>query len=139
MLDLVQVGDIRAVIADAIEEFKPDVTGISIRNIDDQVMRGTRFLYEDDRSVIAIVRELTDCPIILGGSGYSMFPAAILDNTEADIGIEGEGELAFIQVLDSLRSGNSPEGLPGVHVKGGGPASDRVLITTFRCPNRRIC
>jgi len=128
MIDLVRAIDIRAETAAAIEEHKPDVVGISIRNIDDQAMRGTRFLFEDDRKVISLVRELTTCPIVLGGAGYSMFPDAILAETDADIGIEGEGESAFILVLERLQAKKSLEDLPGVHTKGKGPAKKRVLI-----------
>lgn len=128
MLDLVQVDDISSAIGQAIDRFAPDVVGISIRNIDDQAMGNTRFLYDDDRKVIALVRELTDRPIVLGGAGYSMFPAAILADTQADIGIEGEGEAALILVLDALQAGRALDGLPGVHVKGGGEAAARALI-----------
>ncbi len=128
MLDLVQVEDISAGIGAVIEEFRPDIIGISIRNIDDQAKRNTRFLFDDDRQVIALVRGLTRSPIVLGGAGYSMFPDAILNASEADIGIEGEGEAAFNLVLDKLQKGLPPDGLPGVHVKGGGPATSRTLI-----------
>lgn len=128
MLDLVRVEDIEAGIAGAVREFAPRVIGISIRNIDDQAMRGTRFLYQDDRQVIALVRNLTDCPIVLGGAGYSMFPDAILADSPGDLGIEGEGEAVFPNLLDRLEKGESPEGLPGVHVKGKGPAHSRELI-----------
>jgi len=128
MLDLVQVDDISSAIGDAIDRFAPDVIGISIRNIDDQTMGNTRFLYDDDRKVIALVRKFTDRPIVLGGAGYSMFPEAILADTQADIGIEGEGEAAFALVLDAIQAGRVFDGLPGVHVKGGGPAAARALI-----------
>jgi radical SAM superfamily enzyme YgiQ (UPF0313 family) len=128
MLDLVRVEDVKASLARSIGEFRPDVIGISIRNIDDQTMRYTRFLYEDDRQVITLVKSLTDCPVVLGGAGYSMFPDAILADSMADFGIEGEGEAAFARLLERLDKGESPEGLPGVHVKGGSPAHARELI-----------
>ena len=128
MVDLVQAVDIRSETTAAIEEHKPDVVGISIRNIDDQAMRNTRFLFEDDRAFISLVRKLTPCPIVLGGAGYSMFPDAILAETEADIGIEGEGESAFVMVLERLQAKGPLENLPGVHTKGLGPAKKRVLI-----------
>ena len=104
------------------------VIGISIRNIDDQTMRNTRFLYEDDRAVISLVRTLTDQPIVLGGAGYSMFPDAILADTGADLGIEGEGEVAFLAVIEALEKGGTLDSIPGVHVKNGGPAEHRGLI-----------
>jgi len=128
MLDLVRVDDVKTGLAGTIGEFAPDVIGISIRNIDDQAMRDTRFLYEDDKRVIALVKSLAECPVVLGGAGYSMFPDAILADSEADFGIEGEGEAAFIRLLKRLEEGESPEGLPGVHIKGAGAANARELI-----------
>ncbi len=128
MLDLVRVENIEAGIAEAIGVFAPRVIGISIRNIDDQTMRGTHFLYQDDRQIIALVRNLARCPIVLGGAGYSMFPDAILADSLGDLGIEGEGEAAFASLLEKLEKGESPEGLPGVHVKGKGPVPSRKLI-----------
>ncbi len=128
MLDLARVGDTGAEIAQAISRYAPEVIGISIRNIDDQAMRDTRFLYEDDRAVISLVRTLTDQPIVLGGAGYSMFPDAILADTGADLGIEGEGEVAFLAVIEALEKGGTLDSIPGVHVKNGGPAEHRGLI-----------
>lgn len=128
MLDLVRVDDVRTGLARAIGESRPDVVGISIRNIDDQTMRHTRFLYEDDKRVIVLVKSLAGCPVVLGGAGYSMFPDAILADSMADFGIEGEGETAFIRLLERLEKGESPEGLPGVHIKGRSTANARELI-----------
>lgn len=128
MLDLARAGDTRASIAQAITRHAPGVIGISIRNIDDQTMRNTRFLYEDDREVISLVRTLTDRPIVLGGAGYSMFPDAILRHSSADLGIEGEGEVAFVTLIEALERGEPLAGIPGVHVKNGGPAERRGLI-----------
>ena len=128
MLDLASVADMHAGIAQTINGFTPQVIGISIRNIDDQTMRDTHFLYEDDREVISFVRTLTDRPIVLGGAGYSMFPDAILADSQADLGIEGEGEVAFVMLIEALERGVSPDGIPGVHVKGRSPAKNRALI-----------
>jgi radical SAM superfamily enzyme YgiQ (UPF0313 family) len=128
MLDLARVTDPRVGIAQTITRHAPQAVGISIRNIDDQTMRNTRFLYEDDREVIALVGTLTDRPIVLGGAGYSMSPDAILADSQADLGIEGEGEVAFVMLLEALERSVSPDGIPGVHVKGRSPAKGRALI-----------
>jgi radical SAM superfamily enzyme YgiQ (UPF0313 family) len=128
VLDLVGAGDVPGAIAGAVHEARPDVIGISIRNIDDQSMRNTIFLLEDDNRVISLVRQLSPVPIVLGGAGYSMYPDAILNASEADVGIEGEGEAAFNRVLERLEKGEGLEGLPGVHVRGRGLMAERVLI-----------
>lgn len=128
MLDLARVGDTGAALTQAISRHAPEVIGISIRNIDNQAMRDTRFLYEDDREVISLVRTLTDRPIVLGGAGYSMFPDVILKHSCADLGIEGEGEVAFPAVIEAFERGGTLDNIPGVHVKSRGPAKHRSLI-----------
>jgi radical SAM superfamily enzyme YgiQ (UPF0313 family) len=128
VLDLVQAEDTQVAIATAIEELEPEVIGISIRNIDDQNKRNTRFLFDDDNQVISLVRHLSRAPIVLGGAGYSLYPEAILAAANADIGIEGEGEAVFNMVLERLENNKNLDGLPGVHVKGRGLMAERLLI-----------
>jgi radical SAM superfamily enzyme YgiQ (UPF0313 family) len=128
VLDLVHAEDPPAAIAAAITEFEPGLIGISIRNVDDQNKQNTRFLFGEDNHVISLVRQLSPVPIVLGGAGYSMFPEAILAASEADIGIEGEGEAVFTMVLERLENNETLDGLPGVHVKGRGLMAERVLI-----------
>lgn len=128
MIDCVGTDDIGPFIRDAIEGFRPDVIGISLRNIDDQVMLNTRFLYQDDREIIALARRSSDRPIILGGAGYSMFPDAILTDSGADMGIEGEGEAALSAVLEKLEKGGPLEGIPGLHIKDKSSVEPRQFI-----------
>ncbi len=132
MIDCVGIDDIESYIKGAIEELGPDIIGISIRNIDDQTMLNTRFLYEDDREIIALVRRLSDRPIILGGAGYSMFPDAILADSDADMGIEGEGEAALSMLLEKFERGESVEGIPGLHIKGRTAVEPRQFIKDTR-------
>ncbi len=128
MVDCVGITDVASYIKDAIDSFGPDVIGISIRNIDDQTSVNTQFLYLGDRDIIALVRRLSDRPIILGGAGYSMFPDAILADSDADMGIEGEGEAALTRVLERLEKGEPLDGIPGLHVKGNPGAARPELI-----------
>ena len=128
MLDLLQAEDAPGAIAAAIAELDPEVIGISIRNIDDQTMRNTRFLFDEDNRIIALVRKLSRVTIVLGGAGYSIFPETILAASEADIGIEGEGEAVFNMVLERLKNNETLDGLPGVHVKGRGLMAEKILI-----------
>jgi radical SAM superfamily enzyme YgiQ (UPF0313 family) len=130
ILDLVQEKDVPGSITSAIADLDPEVVGISIRNIDDQEMRNTRFLFEADNLVISLVRQLSPAPIVLGGAGYSIYPEAILAASDADIGIEGEGEVVFNMVLERLEDNDTLDGLPGVHVKGSGLMAERAFIRT---------
>jgi radical SAM superfamily enzyme YgiQ (UPF0313 family) len=121
----------------AIREFEPDVVGISVRNIDDQVMDAPRFLLPPVRDLIAACRHHTRAPVVIGGAGYSIFPRAALAYLGADMGIHGPGENAFVQLLARLENGQSPQGLPGLYLPDPGYARPRDAtddINTFLPP-----
>lgn len=102
----------------AIDEFAPDVIGISVRNIDDQVMEPPRFLLEPVKYLVAAVKEKTLVPVVLGGAGFSIFPEAALKYLGADMGIRGPGEKAFLSLLDRLKQNRDPSGIPGLYQSG---------------------
>jgi radical SAM superfamily enzyme YgiQ (UPF0313 family) len=125
-LDLLAEGDVRDAVRRAIADERPDVIGISVRNIDDQSCGAPRFLLEPVKDVIQACRAFTAAPIVLGGAGYSIFPAEALAYLGADYGIAGDGEASFPALLDRLAGGGRPEGLPGLHAAGGGAVSGAV-------------
>ena len=107
---------------EAVESFRPDLVGVSVRNIDDQCRSEPRFLLDQARVVVDAIRSATDVPIVLGGAGYSIFPDSVLAYLGADFGIRGEGEWAFPAFLDHWARGEDLAGFPGLHRPGSGPA-----------------
>jgi radical SAM superfamily enzyme YgiQ (UPF0313 family) len=118
LLDLMTTKYPQQAVEDAIREFHPEVIGLSVRNIDDQRMRNTRFLLDQARDTVTWCRKSTDAPIILGGAGFSILPQSILEYLDAEMGIQGEGEAIFPELLKRLRSGQTTEELPAVYHKG---------------------
>ncbi len=118
LLDLMDSPDPAASVRQAIRAALPELIGISIRNIDDQNEQEPRFLLEKVRPVVAACRESCPAPIVLGGPGYSIFPRAALAYLGADYGIRGDGEGAFPALLECLRQGRDPRGIPGVQAAG---------------------
>lgn len=103
-----------------LERFKPDYVGISIRNIDDMVKGDSHsFLPTIVEEFIIPVRRHHRGVLILGGSGFTIFPHELMALSGADLGIVGEGEKSFVRLLDYLGEGKDPEGLPGVITKDG--------------------
>ncbi len=117
-LDLLDEADQQLAIRRAVAASRPDVIGVSVRNIDDQSRERPRFLLEQVRPVVEACRDASRAPIVLGGAGYSIFPDPALEYLGADIGVCGDGEAAFPALLDRLQSGGDPSDLPGVHVAG---------------------
>ena len=118
MLDLLREADARAATRQAIDSFRPGVIGIAVRNIDDQCMQSPRFLLDQVAAVVAACRACAPVPVVLGGAGYSIFPAAALAYLGADYGVCGDGEAAFPALLARLAGRGDPSGLPGVYVAG---------------------
>jgi radical SAM superfamily enzyme YgiQ (UPF0313 family) len=123
LLNLMFQGETEAAVREAIAGFGPDVIGISVRNIDDQNMANPRFLLPPVREVVAICRNLSRAPIVLGGPGYSIFPESALRYLGADMGLQGEGETGLLSLLERLESGVAPQGLPGLYLPGRVAAS----------------
>jgi radical SAM superfamily enzyme YgiQ (UPF0313 family) len=124
VLDLMAEGDSESLIRTTIASFNPDVIGLSIRNIDDQAKDG-RFLLDEVRCVVQNCRCLSAAPIVVGGAGYSIFPESSLTYLEADMGIQGEGEVAFPTLVDRLARKADISGTPGLYMRGLGLQGER--------------
>ena len=96
-------------LAAAVRQHQPDVIGVSLRNIDNTNSANLESYTGWYREVLAELRGLTDRPLVLGGSGYSLFPEQLLEYLGADYGVAGEGEGAFCELVDRLAAGERPE------------------------------
>lgn len=138
LVDLMAENDYRSSISEAVDSFAPEIIGISVRNIDDQNMEKPRFLLDQVKKVVACCRNISRVPIVLGGAGFSIFPAAALNYLQADMGIQGEGELAFPLLLKRLERGEDLSGTPGLYLPASGLQGKRVLernLDKFPLPN----
>ena len=105
LLNLMFEADPELSIRNSVQDFDPQVIGISVRNIDDQNMPQPRFLLSPVKDVIATCRSISDAPIVVGGAGYSIFPESALHYLGAGVGIQGEGEVVFPLLLDRIGQG----------------------------------
>lgn len=107
-----------AINGDAIEKtigsFCPDFIGLSLRNIDDIRIRNTHFFAGELGALSKKIRSLCTTPIIVGGSGFSLFPEELLCETGADFGIKGEGEESLVRLLDDLEQHRPFGHIPGL-------------------------
>jgi radical SAM superfamily enzyme YgiQ (UPF0313 family) len=127
MADLMVEKDMRSVLKEAIEGFRPEIIGISVRNIDDQNMENPRFLLDPVKEIMSGCQSLSEATIVLGGAGYSIFPESALSFLGADMGIQGEGEVVFPDLIERLERGASLSGLPGLYLPGHGLQCKRMF------------
>ena len=100
--DLCFVSDPLATIADKLRQQPPDLVAIGLRNIQNMDYTNLTVNLDYYRRLVATVREHSAAPVVLGGGGFSVMPAELMEALGADYGIAGEGERAFAQLLDQL-------------------------------------
>jgi radical SAM superfamily enzyme YgiQ (UPF0313 family) len=133
MLDLMVANDPQSAIAEAVAGFRPEIIGMSARNIDDQRMKDTRFLLDQTRDAVAWCRQTTEAPIVLGGAGFSILPLPILEYLDVEMGIQGEGEAVFPELLRRIQAHESVDGLPGVFQRGKVSPARRTISRGLDC------
>ncbi|MBN2611148.1 MAG: cobalamin-dependent protein [Bacteroidales bacterium] len=91
-----------------ISEFRPDIAGFTIRQIDTVLFPNNEFFLPEIKEYVNICKS-SGCQIILGGAGFSIMPLEILKYMEADYGIVGPGEIAFVELLRTLQNHQIPD------------------------------
>jgi radical SAM superfamily enzyme YgiQ (UPF0313 family) len=116
VLDLaVEPADVR--LQDTCRAFRPDVVGLSIRNVDSTETSNPDGFIPDIERVVALVRATCKARIVLGGPGFSIFPQALMQRLQADFGLIGEGE-RLPELLEAMESvPDRMAELPGVLVR----------------------
>ena len=94
--------------------FQADIIGLSLRNVDNAAYPRSVDYLEQHREVVDTLRALTDAPVVLGGSGFSIMPGEYMAVLDADWGITGEGEHTLVALLDALAHEWDPRVIPGV-------------------------
>jgi radical SAM superfamily enzyme YgiQ (UPF0313 family) len=119
-------------IEDVLMRYQPDFIGISLRNIDDVLIRKRETFFDRLVSLVATIRQKTNCPVILGGSGFSIFPQHLLELAGADFGVCGEGEAGFVSLIAALQNGRDATAIPGlVYRQDGKIAANATVVHPF--------
>jgi len=100
-----------------IREFSPDFAGVSIRNIDNTDVLNCRSFLPEYQKLVSQIKENSRARIILGGSGFTIFPVEFMQALDADYGIVGEGERLSL-LLEALAKNEDVETLPGILTRG---------------------
>jgi radical SAM superfamily enzyme YgiQ (UPF0313 family) len=115
-------------LAEIIKRFNPHYIGISQRNIDDINILNSDFLARKAASTVGYIHRMTDAPVIIGGSGFSIYPEKLLEFSGADFGIAGEGERSFVELIRALSSKRNFEKISGLVYRKNG----RIIVNRRR-------
>ncbi|MBI9083731.1 MAG: radical SAM protein [Desulfobacterales bacterium] len=117
--DMNALGSIPA-LARTIGDFAPEIIGLSMRNIDNTDSRHPVGFMNGYLDLVKAIRHASSAPLVLGGSGFTIFPRAAMAVLGAEFGIIGEGE-RLVHLLDALENGADPHAIPGVISPGMDP------------------
>ena len=131
--------DLEGELTAVLEDFQPDVIGVSIRlvfgdELDLDAPLGTRHtdLRPRVKEITDIVRQNSDARIVLGGPGFNYYARDWLEYLDLDYGIRGEGEESFPLFLKRLAEGGDIYSVPDA------PSGKMETTIPFRPPWSRI-
>jgi len=104
ILDLCFSENIFKEIDNAIDLFKPDITGITVRNIDSALFLNNEFFLNEIRDIVKHIKENYGLKVIIGGAGTISCPKDILEYLDSDFIISGPAEGSINYVLEQINS-----------------------------------
>ncbi|MDR2861960.1 MAG: cobalamin-dependent protein [Syntrophobacterales bacterium] len=99
---------------------KPDLVGLSIRNIDTTDADHQKSFTDVMAQLAAAIRSTIKTTIVLGGSGFTILPGEWMKLLDADYGVIGEGE-RFPLLLEHLERNHDPVNIAGIIKRGEEP------------------
>jgi len=116
----IRVGLERRDIRKIIENYEPDIVGISC---------GYTALAQDSHDMAKIVREVSPHPyIVFGGSHASVSASSVLKDKNIDLVVKGEGEITFLKLVECLKSEKNIFKVEGTVIKN----EDKIIENPHR-------
>ncbi len=98
-----------------VADFKPDIIGVSVRNIDNSDAIALRHYTPEARTVLHALRQAApSAKVIAGGAAFGVAPEALFRDLGVDYAVAGDGERASVALVNALSSGAPIEALPGL-------------------------
>jgi radical SAM superfamily enzyme YgiQ (UPF0313 family) len=120
--DLMFERDAASAAARAAREYRPDVIGVSVRNIDNSDAIALRHYTPDAAATLRALRDAAPgATVIAGGAAFGVAPAALFSELGVDYAVAGDGERASVALVADLAAGRTPGAIPGL-VRADGDA-----------------
>lgn len=107
LLDLTFHEDAEAAIEEVISAFMPDVSGVTVRNIDSVLFQDNEFYLDSIRDIVSLLKNKHGLQVVIGGAGIMVGPEGVLDYLGADYAIAGPAEDIIHEFLGALGSGQA--------------------------------
>jgi radical SAM superfamily enzyme YgiQ (UPF0313 family) len=132
LLDLCHEAAPEQAILSHLAEWEPDLVGVSLRNLDTNRPTDPQSFLEEAERFVQVIKKATSSPILLGGSGYSLFPGEVLEHLDVPYGFAGEAEESVAGLIDCIEKGAPPDGVPGACYLSSGKAVVRGVAKVHR-------
>ena len=113
-----------AAIGRVLDEVYAIAVGVTFRNTDDCYASSGAFFVPSFAKLVAGIRSRTKAPVVVGGCGYSVFPVEVLAESGADLGITGDGEEPFLELVRRLEGHDDISEIPGLVYRDG----DEIIV-----------
>jgi len=122
VLDLCFERDAVTTAANAARTARPDVIGVSVRNIDNSDSIALRHYTPEAAAVLGALRAAApEAAIIAGGAAFGVAPESLFAELGVDYAVAGDGERASVQLVRALAGAKPVDNVPGVVRKSAGP------------------
>jgi radical SAM superfamily enzyme YgiQ (UPF0313 family) len=132
-------------LAARLRAYQPDVVAMGMRNVQNHDYSGVSDNVAYYRSLVETVRAHSEASVVLGGGGFSVMPAELMNELRPDFGVAGEGEAVFPRVLEVIAGegagGSSPPGVyrwDGERLLDSPRAAEFLDVDGLSVPDRRV-
>lgn len=95
--------------------FRPDIIGVSVRNIDNSDAIALRHYTPEARDILHALRaSAPSAKIVAGGAAFGVAPEALFRDLGVDYAVAGDGERASVALVQALVEGRAPESISGL-------------------------
>jgi len=113
--DLCFVRDPHAAVRDAVRAYRPDVVGISVRNLDNSDSIALQHYTPEQAAILRTLREAAPhAHTIAGGAAFGVAPDSLFRELGVEYAVAGDGERATVALVEELAAGRTPGAIPGI-------------------------
>jgi len=100
-----------------LKKLKPDIVGLSIRNLDNCAFITPKSYFQNDKKIVASIRQNSDAMIVIGGSGVTVSPKELAEYLDVDYAFVSEGEKSLPAFMEALDKKASVDRISGLWIK----------------------